>query len=61
MPKVRRSVSLSKESFDWINEQIEKRRFKDVSYALECMHALPINERERLGVETLISEEALPI
>jgi len=35
MPKVRRSVTLSEESMKWIKEQIEKRRFKDVSHALE--------------------------
>ena len=35
MPKVRRSVSLNKELMDWINEQIERKRFKDVSHGLE--------------------------
>lgn len=35
MPKVRRSVTISKELLTWINEQIEKRRFKDVSHAIE--------------------------
>jgi Arc/MetJ-type ribon-helix-helix transcriptional regulator len=35
MSKVRRSVTLSEETMKWINEQIQKRRFKDVSQALE--------------------------
>ena len=35
MPKVRRSVTISKELLTWINEQIEQRRFKDVSHAIE--------------------------
>lgn len=35
MPKVRRSVTISKELLTWINEEIEKRRFKDVSHAIE--------------------------
>jgi Arc/MetJ-type ribon-helix-helix transcriptional regulator len=35
MPKVRRSVTLSEETMAWINEQIKKKWFKDVSHALE--------------------------
>ena len=35
MPKVRRSVTLSEETMAWIKEQIKKKRFKDVSHALE--------------------------
>ncbi len=35
MPKVRRSVSLDKETLEWINGQIKRKRFKDVSHALE--------------------------
>lgn len=35
MPKIRRSVTISKELMMWINEQIEERRFKDVSHAIE--------------------------
>jgi len=35
MPKVRRSVTLSEETMAWINEQIKRKRFKDVSHALE--------------------------
>jgi len=35
MKKPRRSVTLSKETVDWINQQIEQRRFKDFSHAVE--------------------------
>jgi Arc/MetJ-type ribon-helix-helix transcriptional regulator len=35
MPKVRRSVTLSEETMTWITEQIKRKRFKDVSHALE--------------------------
>jgi len=35
MPKIRRSVTISKELMDWIQEQIKKKRFKDVSHAIE--------------------------
>jgi Arc/MetJ-type ribon-helix-helix transcriptional regulator len=35
MPKVRRSVTLSEETMAWIKDQIKKKRFKDVSHALE--------------------------
>ena len=35
MPKVRRPVTLSEEAMAWIKEQIKKKRFKDVSHALE--------------------------
>jgi Arc/MetJ-type ribon-helix-helix transcriptional regulator len=35
MTKVRRSISISKDLMTWVNEQIEKRRFKDVSHAIE--------------------------
>lgn len=35
MSKVRRSVTLSKEILEWINEQIREKRFSNVSHALE--------------------------
>ena len=35
MPKVRRSITISKELVDWINGQIEERRFKDFSHGVE--------------------------
>ena len=35
MPKIRRSISIDKLLMDWINQQIECKRFKDVSHALE--------------------------
>lgn len=35
MPKIRRSITISKDLFDWIKQQIEARRFKDVSHAIE--------------------------
>jgi Arc/MetJ-type ribon-helix-helix transcriptional regulator len=35
MPKIRRSITISKDLFDWVNQQIKERRFKDVSHAIE--------------------------
>ena len=35
MPKIRRSVTISEDLMTWINEQIERKRFKDVSHAIE--------------------------
>jgi Arc/MetJ-type ribon-helix-helix transcriptional regulator len=35
MAKVRRSISIDKELMLWINQQIEQKRFKDVSHAIE--------------------------
>jgi len=35
MPKARRSVSISKDLMEWINKQIQHKRFKDVSHAIE--------------------------
>ena len=35
MSKVRRSVTLSKELLEWINDQIQEKRFNNVSHALE--------------------------
>ena len=35
MPKVRRSVTISKDLLVWVSEQIEHKRFKDVSHAIE--------------------------
>jgi Arc/MetJ-type ribon-helix-helix transcriptional regulator len=35
MPKIRRSVTISEDLMKWINEQIERKRFKDVSHAIE--------------------------
>ena len=33
--KVRRSITLDKELVEWIKSEIEKKRFKDVSHAIE--------------------------
>lgn len=35
MSKVRRSVTLSKETLEWIEQQIKRKRFSNVSHALE--------------------------
>jgi len=35
MPKVRRSVTISEDLMKWIAEEIERKRFKDVSHAIE--------------------------
>jgi Arc/MetJ-type ribon-helix-helix transcriptional regulator len=35
MPKIRRSVTISKELMDWIQLEIKRKRFKDVSHAIE--------------------------
>jgi Arc/MetJ-type ribon-helix-helix transcriptional regulator len=35
MKKPRRSVTLSKDIVDWVKEEIEARRFKDFSHAVE--------------------------
>jgi len=35
MPKVRRSVTISEDLMKWIAEEIDRKRFKDVSHAIE--------------------------
>jgi Arc/MetJ-type ribon-helix-helix transcriptional regulator len=35
MPKIRRSVTISKELMEWIQQEIKRKRFKDVSHAIE--------------------------
>lgn len=35
MPKVRRSVTISEDLMKWIAEEINRKRFKDVSHAIE--------------------------
>ena len=35
MSKLRRSITISKDLAEWIEEQIEEKRFKDFSHALE--------------------------
>jgi len=35
MPKIRRSVTISEELVKWIQEEIKRKRFKDVSHAIE--------------------------
>ena len=35
MPKIRRSVSISKELMEWVSQEIKRKRFKDVSHAIE--------------------------
>ena len=35
MPKTRRSVTISKDLMEWISKEIERKRFKDVSHAIE--------------------------
>ena len=48
MPKVRRSVTLSEETMAWINGQIKKKRFKDVSHALEyAIYQLMERDKEK--------------
>jgi Arc/MetJ-type ribon-helix-helix transcriptional regulator len=48
MPKIRRSVTLSEETMDWIYGQIKKKRFKDVSHTLDCAaYRLMEEDREK--------------
>jgi len=48
MPKVRRSVSLDKETLEWITDQIKHKRFKDVSHALEyAIYALMEGDKKK--------------
>ena len=35
MAKLRRSITIDKELVEWIFSEIEKKRFKDVSHAIE--------------------------
>lgn len=35
MPKIRRSITISEDLMQWITEQIDQKRFKDVSHAIE--------------------------
>jgi Arc/MetJ-type ribon-helix-helix transcriptional regulator len=35
MPKVRRSVTISEDLMKWIADEIDRKRFKDVSHAIE--------------------------
>lgn len=35
MAKLRRSVTISKDLMEWVNEEIKRKRFKDVSHAIE--------------------------
>ena len=35
MAKLRRSITIDKELVEWIKSEIEKKRFKDVSHAIE--------------------------
>ena len=47
MQKIRRSISIDKSLMDWINQQIECRRFKDVSHAIEyAVYQLKQNENK---------------
>jgi Arc/MetJ-type ribon-helix-helix transcriptional regulator len=50
MPKIRRSVTISKELMDWIQLEIKRKRFKDVSHAIEyalyCLMEESKKERE---------------
>lgn len=48
MPKVRRSVTISKEILEWINEQIRNKRFNNVSHALEyCAYKIMKQEQNK--------------
>lgn len=48
MPKVRRSVTLSREILEWINKQIKEKRFNNVSHALEyAIYHLMKEEEQR--------------
>jgi Arc/MetJ-type ribon-helix-helix transcriptional regulator len=35
MAKARRSITIDKDLMDWITQQINQKRFKDVSHAME--------------------------
>ena len=35
MPKIRRSVTISEDLMKWITHEIDRKRFKDVSHAIE--------------------------
>ena len=57
MQKVRRSVTLSEETMAWINGQIKKKRFKDVSDALEyAIHQL-MQEGEEKQLKALVDSK----
>jgi len=46
--KVRRSVTLSKEALEWINKQIRKKKFSNVSHALDyAIYHLMKEEEEK--------------
>ena len=57
MQNVRRSVTLSEETMAWINGQIKKKRFKDVSDALEyAIHQL-MQEGEEKQLKALVDSK----
>jgi Arc/MetJ-type ribon-helix-helix transcriptional regulator len=35
MPKIRRTVTISKDLYDWLQTQIKQKTFKDVSHAID--------------------------
>jgi Arc/MetJ-type ribon-helix-helix transcriptional regulator len=49
MPKIRRSVTLSEETMAWINEEIKRKRFKDVSHALDYAIYRLMEEQKKEG------------
>jgi Arc/MetJ-type ribon-helix-helix transcriptional regulator len=46
-PKIRRSVSISIELMQWVQEQIKQKRFKDVSHAIEYALYRVMQEKEK--------------
>ena len=57
MQKVRRSVTLSEETMAWINGQIKKKRFKDVSHALEYAIRQLSQEDEEKQLKALVDSK----
>jgi len=49
MPKIRRSVTISKELMDWIQLEIKRKRFKDVSHAIEYALYCLMEESKKEG------------
>jgi Arc/MetJ-type ribon-helix-helix transcriptional regulator len=49
MPKIRRSVTISKELMEWIQEEIKRKRFKDVSHAIEYSLYKVMEESKKEG------------
>ena len=57
MQKVRRSVTISEGTMVWINGQIKKKRFKDVSHALEYAIRQLSQEDEEKQLKALVDSK----